>query len=178
MRVLPASIGPPQPTAVDHRRILFGTAYLIHADGKLHHSSHYIGFCTKGLASRIWYHQQGRGSPYLRALTEAGIYWQVVRVWKDVDRDFERRLKNLRNAPKLLCPVCRQEGRKTMHRHERIRNLLLKLQSSGMIQGWTRHNPDGRGTRWSVWTGSWTRVFRTAEVEAFLDGIYVARGGG
>jgi hypothetical protein len=36
----------------------------------------------------------------------AGIGFEVARTW-DGDRRLERRLKNQRNAPARLCPICR-----------------------------------------------------------------------
>lgn len=87
-----------------------GTVYLIHFDEPFHHARHYLGFCEDGnLAARYERHQAGRGSKLLRAVAAAGIGFEVVRTWEGVDRNFERALKNQRNAPRL-CPRCR-EGR-------------------------------------------------------------------
>jgi hypothetical protein len=36
---------------------------------------------------------------------QAGIEFKIVRIWDDVDRDFERKLKKRKNA-KYLCPNC------------------------------------------------------------------------
>lgn len=79
--------------------------YLIHFDQKLCHAQHYIGFCEKGLESRLEYHRSGRGSKLLKAVAEKGIGFGVVRTWDEGDRNFERKLKNQKNAKKL-CPVC------------------------------------------------------------------------
>ncbi len=82
--------------------------YLIHFDKKLAHAQHYIGFVEKpdGLESRLDYHRKGRGSKLLKAVTEKGIGFEVARTWRDETRDFERSLKNKKNAKKL-CPICK-----------------------------------------------------------------------
>lgn len=79
--------------------------YLIHFDGHLAHAQHYIGFCEENLAQRVKRHREGRGSKLMRAVTRAGISWHVVRTWENGNRDFEKRLKNRKNAKKL-CPIC------------------------------------------------------------------------
>ena len=79
--------------------------YLIHFSSKLHHAQHYVGFVDGNLSRRIRRHQSGRGAKLLAAVTLHGIDWQVVRVWADGDRDFERKLKNYKKA-RRFCPVC------------------------------------------------------------------------
>lgn len=81
--------------------------YLIHFDEKYHHAQHYIGFVDREdrLESRIQYHRNGRGSKFLKAVSQASIGFKVVKVWKDGDRNFERKLKNRKNSP-ALCPIC------------------------------------------------------------------------
>lgn len=82
--------------------------YLIHFERKLYHAQHYIGFTDVPLIDRVERHLAGNGSKLLRAVTKAGIEWEVVRVWQDKDRKFERKLKNQKNS-KLLCPICKIE---------------------------------------------------------------------
>jgi len=82
--------------------------YLIHLEEKLKHSQHYLGFVDGGedrLQSRLEYHRTGKGSKFLKAVSEKGINFSVVRTWVDGDRNFERKLKNRKNA-KHLCPIC------------------------------------------------------------------------
>ncbi len=82
--------------------------YLIHFDRKFSHAQHYIGFVDGGedrLFSRLEYHRTGKGSKLLKAVSLAGITFNVVRTWIDGDRNFERSLKNKKNAKKL-CPIC------------------------------------------------------------------------
>jgi len=80
--------------------------YLIHFQTKLHHAEHYLGFVEHNLPQRLKKHKAGTGAKLLAALNRAGIAWDVVRVWKDGDRHFERQLKN-RKKSRCLCPVCR-----------------------------------------------------------------------
>jgi predicted GIY-YIG superfamily endonuclease len=84
-----------------------GTVYLIHFHSPLKHAKHYIGF-TLNLEGRCLDHRKGVGSKLLAAVSAAGIEWSVVRTW-DGTRDFERSLKNRKNAPRL-CPVCAKRG--------------------------------------------------------------------
>lgn len=80
--------------------------YLIHFEKKLHHAEHYLGFVERNLKARIKRHKAGNGAKLLAALNRAGISWEVVQVWKDGDRHFERQLKN-RKKSSCFCPVCR-----------------------------------------------------------------------
>jgi len=89
-----------------------GQVYLIHFDRPLHHACHYLGYCEDGmLQARFERHLAGAGAKLLRAASAAGIGFEVVRVWKDVDRNFERALKNRHETPRL-CPVCREKARR------------------------------------------------------------------
>lgn len=81
-----------------------GFVYLIHFDTKLHHAGHYIGF-SFDVEKRLNTHKAGEGARLLRALNDKGIDYKIVRVWDNVDRAFERQLKNQKNAPRL-CPIC------------------------------------------------------------------------
>jgi predicted GIY-YIG superfamily endonuclease len=87
-----------------------GLVYLVHFEKPLHHARHYVGY-TDSLDARMICHQNGNGSKLLRAVTGAGISWDVVRVWRDVDRTFERRIKNQKHSWRH-CPVCREERRR------------------------------------------------------------------
>lgn len=86
-----------------------GTVYLIHFDRGLSHARHYIGW-TQDLPARLARHRAGVGSKLMRAVGAAGIPWRVVRTWTDVDRHFERSLKNQKNAGRL-CPRCEEAVR-------------------------------------------------------------------
>jgi predicted GIY-YIG superfamily endonuclease len=77
--------------------------YLIHFDRPYKQAKHYLGY-TANLQSRLDLHASGAGANLLRVLKHHGIGWQLVRVW-DGGRDVERRLKSIKNAPRL-CPIC------------------------------------------------------------------------
>lgn len=82
--------------------------YLLHFDQPLgnnvHHAQHYIGWAAD-LAARMAQHRNGTGAAITRAAIERGIAFDVVRVWPDRDRSFERALKRQKRGPKL-CPIC------------------------------------------------------------------------
>ena len=79
--------------------------YLIHFSEKLHHAQHYIGFVEGDLMQRIELHLNNRGAKLLAAVNNQGIRWQVVRVWIEGDRRFERKLKD-RKKSRVFCPIC------------------------------------------------------------------------
>jgi len=86
-----------------------GTVYLICFDQRYHHCKHYIGWCEGDVEDRLARHRRSDGARLLRALNLAGIGYKIVRTWKNVDRHFERRLKNQKNS-KRFCPLCGKEG--------------------------------------------------------------------
>jgi len=77
--------------------------YLLHFKKKLHHAGHYLG-STDYLEVRLKEHQSGHGAKLPKAVVEAGISWDLARVWEG-DRFLERQLKRQKNAPRL-CPFC------------------------------------------------------------------------
>jgi predicted GIY-YIG superfamily endonuclease len=85
-----------------------GVVYLIHFERPFKHARHYIGFAGgKDHRERIERHRNGRGARLLQVLNEHGIGYRVVRVWRNVTRDFERKLKNSWGGHKdSLCPAC------------------------------------------------------------------------
>ena len=80
------------------------TLYLIHFTAKYEHAQHYLGL-SKDVNRRLEEHRTGQGNPLMKAVTEAGIPWSVVRIWSDADRMREVQLKSRHNSPRL-CPVC------------------------------------------------------------------------
>ncbi len=83
-----------------------GTVYLLHFDRPFHHAKHYLGFVNgEGIETRLARHARGDGANLTKHVVAAGIGFQVVRTWENVDRNFERTLKNQHNGPRL-CPVC------------------------------------------------------------------------
>jgi hypothetical protein len=105
----PRSHTPSQPYA--------GTVYLLHLDAPLKGArnqhgrptaGHYIGWtCSLSPARRIGSHARGTsGSKFMAEARREGIGFVLARLWTDVDRHFERKLK-LRKASSRMCPVCR-----------------------------------------------------------------------
>lgn len=95
-----------------------GGVYLIHLarpyvarSGKgVQTVEHYIGW-SEDIERRVADHQRGQGARILRVVRDAGISFDLVRTWPGEDRNFERKLKNQRDA-KLLCPRCYPERRR------------------------------------------------------------------
>jgi predicted GIY-YIG superfamily endonuclease len=82
------------------------TVYLIHLERPYHHARHYLGY-TSDLAHRLMQHRNGAGAKLLKAVTKAGIPFEVVRTWEGY-ADLEKQLKAQKNAPRY-CPVCIQQ---------------------------------------------------------------------
>jgi len=83
--------------------IITGNVYLIHFEKKLAHAQHYIGY-SHDIDGRMNAHKKGRGARLMTVIREKGIDWELARTWV-ADRNFERSLKNRKNAPSL-CPIC------------------------------------------------------------------------
>lgn len=80
--------------------------YLIHFHKKFKHAAHYIGYCQDDLFDkRMECHRKNKGSKLIAAVNKAGIGWDVVRTWPDMDGNYERQLKNLKKS-QCLCPKC------------------------------------------------------------------------
>lgn len=87
--------------------------YLLHFEKHFSHARHYIGFCetVQTIPQRLKHHKAGRGGSLPHAVAKAGIEIVVARVWPEGDRNFERKLKNQKMAPRL-CPICKKEKKK------------------------------------------------------------------
>lgn len=87
--------------------------YLIHFSKPLAHARHYLGFADtpESIPSRLERHRSGHGAKLTKAATAAGIEFEITRIWVDGTRDFERKLKNQKQGPKL-CPLCIAEKKK------------------------------------------------------------------
>lgn len=86
-----------------------GSVYSIHFErpiSDVNHCRHYLGW-AKDLESRIAQHKAGTGARLCQVAIEQGINFDVVRTWQG-DRKLERKLKNLKNSPRL-CPICSGE---------------------------------------------------------------------
>lgn len=83
--------------------------YLLHFDTPYKHARHYMGFVESNLERRVLQHRKGHAARLTQVLAEHNIGFQVARTWEG-DRNYERRLKNQKNAPRL-CPICQQQQR-------------------------------------------------------------------
>lgn len=84
-----------------------GTVYLLHFDRPIsdkHTTQHYIGW-AKHLPSRALAHMRGQGARLTQVAVERGIGFVIAQTWSG-DRNFERQLKNRKNAPRF-CPICK-----------------------------------------------------------------------
>jgi len=78
--------------------------YLICFNRPYRRVRHYAG-STDHIAPRMKEHARGHGARLMEVITEAGIRWQLVAVWKG-GRKEERLFKNQKNSARY-CPVCR-----------------------------------------------------------------------
>ena len=93
----PGVLAPPAATVI----------YLLHLVPAYRHARHYLGFAegSRFLTRRLREHATGRGANLTRVALAAGCRFALVRLWPG-SRDDERRLKQQRAVPRLLCPVC------------------------------------------------------------------------
>lgn len=92
-----------------------GTVYLVHFSRPLHHARHYLGWtAAENLANRLARHAAGRGARILRAVTLAGIPWELVAVAPGT-RASERQLKRGKHIARI-CPACRQDNGRAWER--------------------------------------------------------------
>ena len=107
---------------------LDGVVYLIHFDRPYKQSSHYLGW-THDLEKRLARHRAGHGSNILKVIQNAGIGWQVVRVWEPASPKVESELKKYRNN-KRLCPICSKQLAYDRAEHMRNARKQAKLLTS------------------------------------------------
>jgi hypothetical protein len=95
---------------LDARGRLVGLVYLLHFDRPIGDTSnprgfaaHYTGW-TLDLPARLAAHAAGRGARLMEVVGEAGIGWQLARVWPGT-RTRERSLKGSGGAARR-CPIC------------------------------------------------------------------------
>ena len=89
------------------RSNVMGHCYLIHFSQPYVHARHYLGW-SENLTSRLTSHRAGGGARLMRVIQDAGIEWELARVWEG-DRHLERSLKQRKNTGRL-CPICRGVG--------------------------------------------------------------------
>ncbi len=79
------------------------TVYLLHFDRPYKHARHYVGQ-TRNVRRRLAEHAAGRGARLTAAVLEAGIGWQVARLWPGGTAR-ERQLK-AQGGHARKCPLC------------------------------------------------------------------------
>lgn len=83
--------------------------YLVHFNTPYKHARHYLG-STGCLDARLDRHRAGNGARLLEVVSQAGITWQLARLWRvstwQESRDLERELKRWHGSGQF-CPVCR-----------------------------------------------------------------------
>jgi hypothetical protein len=109
---------PPSSTPTGLQPPASAGCYLLHFSRPLAHAAHYLGYSDDiaarlrvhldvRLCERHGYHDQAwhKGSPLVCAAVRAGIGVELVRLWPDQDRAFERRLHHRHGS--RLCPEAR-----------------------------------------------------------------------
>ena len=83
--------------------------YLLHFYEPYKHARHYLGM-TGALDFRLARHQAGTGARLMEVITQAGITFEVARLWQCEDyasaRALERKLKNVHGHGPALCAIC------------------------------------------------------------------------
>ena len=92
-----------------------GEVYLLHLDTPFGHARHYTGW-ARDLDARLNHHATGTGARLLAVARAAGIGWCLARTWTQVDRNYERSLKN-RGGAARQCPVCKGKASPAQLRH-------------------------------------------------------------
>ncbi len=78
--------------------------YLLHFTPPYRHAGHYLGFADD-LPRRLRRQATGKGARLVAVALAAGCTFELV--WlRPGSRDDERRRKNQKAAPRLLCPIC------------------------------------------------------------------------
>ncbi len=92
--------------------------YLLHFTPPYRHARHYLGFADD-LPRRLRRQATGRGANLVAVALAAGCSFELV--WLRLgSRDDERRWKNQKAAPRLLCPVCPARLARAAHPEFRI----------------------------------------------------------
>ena|SRR6476660_4724579 len=95
---------------------VLGTVYLLHfvdketgRSARYRHAAHYCGWALDP-ATRLHQHRSGgdKASPLIKAALGSGLDFVLARKWVQVDRHFERRLKDSGSMVRH-CPICQSE---------------------------------------------------------------------
>ena len=91
--------------------VLHHCVSLLHFDTPYKHARHYLG-SSSHLDMRLSLHKNGNGVRLMEVIGDAGIGWELARLWECDSREeslaLERRLKHRHESPRL-CPICRGE---------------------------------------------------------------------
>ena len=89
----------------------YSWVYLIHFERSYFHARHYLGSTAASLDNRLKRHQSGDGARLMEVIIEAGISWELSRLWRcespEEARALERKLKHTHGHGPALCPICR-----------------------------------------------------------------------
>ncbi len=81
--------------------------YRLPIDPPYCHARHYLGYTDDDrLADRIAAPKAGQGARLTQAVVVAGYTLTVVKVWRGGSRSLQPTLKQRKNVPRALCPVC------------------------------------------------------------------------
>ncbi len=112
-----------QPPVQTVTASVMGQVYLLHFDikpgeevaptredaSKPFHARHYMGWAENAQERIDQHYKATSGVKLIEAIHAKGISFTVARIWDDVDRDFERRLKN-QGGLNRHCPICKKLG--------------------------------------------------------------------
>lgn len=134
--------------------------YLIHFDEPYRHAKHYMG-STHNLHSRLTDHAIGEGARLMEVIEQAGITWQLTRVWQGA-RKLERLLKSRKEAPNL-CPVCAGEAAYGRARYPDLGKVtdavqLLRLEHPSEVERVEDYYERRMSTPWLYWGDDEKRV--------------------
>lgn len=89
-----------------------GAIYLLHFHRPFKHARHYTGW-AKNVDSRLAEHFDGsaHSSRLVRAACQAGIGFDVARIWHNKTRNDERQMK-LQGGASRRCPICQMNRAK------------------------------------------------------------------
>lgn len=138
-----------------------GLIYLLHFARPIsdaHTCQHYLGWC-RDLPARMAAHRAGTGARLTQVALERGIDFEVVRTWPG-SREFERRLKERKEGPRL-CPVCcRAHGRRVARAAAGVQ-LALPLDEEIAPWDLPGYVPPPAGVDW--YEAQWLRHCRTVD---------------
>lgn len=85
-----------------------GYVYLLHFEKPFGHARHYVGW-AKDLEARLSHHGTRDGANLMWHVHQAGISWELARVWEG-GKTLERRFHN-DGGKARKCPVCKLEAK-------------------------------------------------------------------